>query len=78
MVPIVTIAGLDFAALLGGAVITESVFNLPGMGKLAIEAVVDSDLPILVATTLVAAVFIVLANAVVDFCYGFLDPRVRS
>lgn len=78
LVPIVTIAGLDFAALLGGAVITESVFNLPGVGKLAIEAVVDSDLPVLVATTLVAAAFIVLANAVVDVCYGFLDPRVRE
>lgn len=78
LVPIVTIAGLDFAALLGGAVITESVFNLPGIGKLSIEAVVDSDLPILVATTLVAASFIVIANAIVDFCYGFLDPRVRN
>ncbi len=78
MVPIVTIAGLDFAALLGGAVITESVFNLPGMGKLSIRAVTDSDLPVLVATTLVAAVLIVVANAVVDILYGFLDPRVRE
>ena len=78
LVPIVTIAGLDFAALLGGAVITESVFNLPGMGKLSILAVNDSDLPILVATTLVAAVFIVVANALVDILYGFLDPRVRT
>lgn len=78
LLPIVTIAGLDFAALLGGAVITESVFNLPGMGKLSIMAVNDSDLPILVATTLVAAVFIVIANAFVDILYGFLDPRVRS
>lgn len=78
MVPIVTIAGLDFAALLGGAVITESVFNLPGMGKLSIRAVTDSDLPVLVATTLVAAVLIVIANAVVDILYGFLDPRVRE
>ncbi len=77
LLPIVTIAGLDFAALLGGAVITESVFNLPGMGKLSIMAVNDSDLPILVATTLVAAVFIVIANAFVDILYGFLDPRVR-
>lgn len=78
LLPIVTIAGLDFAALLGGAVITESVFNLPGMGKLSIMAVNDSDLPILVATTLVAAVFIVIANAFVDILYGLLDPRVRS
>ena len=78
MVPIVTIAGLDFAALLGGAIITESVFSLPGMGKLSIRAVVESDLPVLVGTTMVAAVFIVLANVVVDIMYGVLDPRVRT
>lgn len=77
LVPIVTIAGLDFAFLLGGALVTESIFNLPGIGKLTLAAVVNSDLPILVATTLVSAVFIVVANAVVDILYGFLDPRVR-
>ena len=77
LVPIVTIAGLDFAFLLGGAVITESVFNLPGLGKLTIRAVVDSDLPILVSTTLVSAAFIVVANTLVDILYGILDPRVR-
>ena len=78
LVPIVTIAGLDFAALLGGAIITESVFSLPGMGRMSIRAVVESDLPVLVGTTMVAAVFIVLANVVVDILYGVLDPRVRS
>jgi peptide/nickel transport system permease protein len=78
LVPIVTIAGLDFAALLGGAIITESVFTLPGMGKLSIRAVVESDLPVLVGTTMVAAVFIVLANVLVDILYGVLDPRVRT
>jgi peptide/nickel transport system permease protein len=77
LVPIVTIAGLDFAGLLGGAIITESVFSLPGMGKMSIRAVVESDLPVLVGTTMVAAVFIVLANVLVDIAYGFLDPRVR-
>jgi peptide/nickel transport system permease protein len=77
LVPIVTIAGLDFAGLLGGAIITESVFALPGMGKMSIRAVVESDLPVLVGTTMVAAVFIVLANVLVDIAYGFLDPRVR-
>ena len=77
LVPIVTIAGLDFAGLLGGAIITESVFSLPGMGRLSIRAVVESDLPVLVGTTMVAAVFIVLANVVVDILYGVLDPRVR-
>lgn len=78
LVPIVTIAGLDFASLLGGAIITESVFTLPGMGKLSIRAVVESDLPVLVGTTMVAAVFIVLANVLVDILYGVLDPRVRT
>lgn len=78
LVPIVTIAGLDFAALLGGAIITESVFSLPGMGRMSIRAVVESDLPVLVGTTMVAAVFIVLANVVVDILYGVLDPRVRT
>ncbi|CAB4611675.1 unannotated protein [freshwater metagenome] len=77
MIPIVTIAGLDFAGLLGGAIITESVFSLPGMGRMSIRAVVESDLPVLVGTTLVAAVFIVLANVLVDIAYGYLDPRVR-
>ncbi|MFM1751447.1 MAG: hypothetical protein RL119_409, partial [Actinomycetota bacterium] len=78
LVPIVTVAGLDFAALLGGAIITESVFSLPGMGRMTIRAVVDSDLPILVGTTMVSAVFIVLANVIVDIMYGVLDPRVRA
>lgn len=78
LVPIITIAGLDFAALLGGAIITESVFSLPGMGRMSIRAVVESDLPVLVGTTMVAAVFIVLANVIVDILYGVLDPRVRS
>jgi peptide/nickel transport system permease protein len=77
LVPIVTIAGLDFAGLLGGAIITESVFSLPGMGKMSIRAVVESDLPVLVGTTMVAAVFIVLANVLVDIAYGYLDPRGR-
>ena len=72
-----TIAGLDFAGLLGGAIITESVFSLPGMGKMSIRAVVESDLPVLVGTTMVAAVFIVIANVLVDIAYGYLDPRVR-
>lgn len=78
LVPIVTIAGLDFAALLGGAIITESVFSLPGMGRMSIRAVVESDLPVLVGTTMVAAVFIVVANVIVDIMYGVLDPRVRT
>lgn len=77
LTPIVTIAGLDLALLLGGAIITESVFNLPGMGKLAIRSVAESDLPVLAAVTLVTGAIVVIANAVVDILYASLDPRVR-
>ncbi len=76
--PIVTIFGMDFGALVGGAaVITESVFGIAGIGKLAVDSVDNSDLPVIMATTLFAAVVIVLANIVVDVVYGLIDPRVR-
>ena len=78
LAPIVTIAGLDFAGLLGGAIITEGIFNLPGLGRLSIRAVLqDYDLPVIVATTLLAASFVVFMNIVVDILYAFIDPRVR-
>ena len=77
LTPIVTSAGMDLAGLLGGAVITEYVFSLPGLGRLAIDAVKDYDLPTITATTLVAATFIIIANIVVDVLYAAIDPRVR-
>lgn len=77
LTPIVTSAGLDLAGLLGGAVITEYVFSLPGLGRLAINAVTDYDLPMMTATTLVAASFIIVANILVDVLYAAIDPRVR-
>ena len=77
LAPIATMAGLDFAGLLGGAILTESVFNLPGLGRLAISAVVKYDLPIIVATTLLAAFIVVVMNLVVDILYAYIDPRVR-
>ena len=77
LTPIVTSAGLDFAGLLGGAVITEYIFSLPGLGRLAINAVTDYDLPTITASTLIAASFIIVANIVVDVLYAALDPRVR-
>jgi hypothetical protein len=77
LAPIVTMAGLDFAGLLGGAILTESVFNLPGLGRLAIGAVVEYDLPIIVATTILAAAIVVIMNLIVDILYAFIDPRVR-
>ena len=77
LTPIVTAAGLDLALVMGGAVIVESIFTLPGIGKLALDSVLTLDLPILTATVLVAAFFIVLMNTVVDMLYAVLDPRVR-
>jgi peptide/nickel transport system permease protein len=77
LTPIVTAAGLDIGALLGGVVITEQVFALPGLGAVSLDAVLKSDLPLIVGTVLVAAVFIILANLVVDLLYAFIDPRVR-
>jgi peptide/nickel transport system permease protein len=79
LAPIVTIAGLDFAGLLGGAVITEGIFGLNGLGKLSIKAVTETyDLPIIVATTLIASTFVLVANLLVDITYAFIDPRVRA
>ena len=77
LTPLVTAAGLDLASLLGGAVITEAVFNLPGLGRLAIDSVTDSDLPVITATVLIAATFVITANLIVDILYAVIDPRVR-
>ncbi|MFX0591727.1 ABC transporter permease [Melissospora conviva] len=75
--PIVTVAGLDVGSALGGTVITETTFGLQGLGRTAVEAVRQGDLPTIMATVLLAAVFVVVANLVVDLLYAFIDPRVR-
>lgn len=77
LTPLVTSASLDLAGLLGGAIIVESVFGIPGLGRLAITSVLDSDLAIIVAIVLLTAVFIIVANLVVDILYAVIDPRVR-
>jgi len=77
LTPIVTIFGLDIGQLLGGAILTESVFSLPGIGRLAIDAVNTKDLPVVLGVTLFGALFIVVANFVVDILYATIDPRVR-
>jgi peptide/nickel transport system permease protein len=77
LTPIVTAAGLDLASLLGGAIITEQIFGLPGVGRLAVDAVTDADLPVITGTVLVAASFVIVANLVVDIAYAVIDPRVR-
>jgi peptide/nickel transport system permease protein len=78
MIPIVTLWGLDFGAVLGGgAILTETVFDLQGVGQYAADSVAQLDVPPVLATTLFAAFFIVLLNAIVDIVYAFLDPRIR-
>jgi peptide/nickel transport system permease protein len=77
LTPIVTMFGLDIALLVGGAVITESVFNIQGLGYLAINSALTQDLPTVVGVVLVAAVAVAIANLVVDILYAFIDPRVR-
>jgi peptide/nickel transport system permease protein len=75
--PIITILGLDIGILLGGSILTETVFNIPGIGRYAYEGIINSDLPVIQGTVLFGAFFIVMANLVVDIVYALLDPRVR-
>ncbi len=77
LTPVVTQFGLDIGILLGGAVITESVFSLPGLGYTAVQAITQQDLPIIIGVVIVAAVAVVVANIAVDAFYAVLDPRVR-
>ncbi len=77
IIPVITAAGLQFGALLGGAVIVESIFAWPGMGRLAYEAIQQRDLPTIQGTTLVFAVSFVLVTLVVDMLYVLVDPRIR-
>lgn len=77
LAPLATMTGLDFAGLLGGAILTESVFNLPGLGRLALGGVRDYDLPLIVGTTLFAATIVIAMNLIVDLVYAVIDPRVR-
>jgi peptide/nickel transport system permease protein len=77
LTPVVTMLGIDFGELLGGAVITETVFNLHGVGQYAINSIFTNDFPAVMAVTIVASIFIVVMNVIVDVSYAFLDPRVR-
>jgi peptide/nickel transport system permease protein len=75
--PVVTLMGLEMGLLLGGAVIIETVFNIPGVGLLAYHSIVNADFAVIEGTVLLAAMFIIIANIVVDIVYAYLDPRVR-
>ena len=77
LTPIVTIFGLDVALLIGGAIITESVFNIQGLGWLAFNSATTQDLPTLLGVVIVTATAVAVVNLIVDIIYAFLDPRVR-
>lgn len=77
LIPVVTQFGIDVATLLGGVIVTEQVFGLNGLGRMSVQAVTNSDEPVIIAVVLLAAVFVVLANIVVDLLYAVLDPRIR-
>jgi peptide/nickel transport system permease protein len=77
LIPIVTLFGLDFGALLGGAILIESIFSLNGVGQYAFDSLQNFDLPPIMAITLFGAFFVVLFNSLVDVAYAYLDPRIR-
>jgi peptide/nickel transport system permease protein len=77
LIPVVTAVGVRVAALLGGTVITEAIFNWPGVGSLAIQAINNRDIPLVMAATVVFAVIILVVNLLVDLSYGIIDPRIR-
>ena len=78
LAPIVTMASLDFASLIGGAILTESIYNLPGLGNLTLQSIYEFDLNVVVATTIIAAAVVIVMNLIVDLLYAVLDPRVRA
>lgn len=78
LIPVVTILGLDVAAMMGGVLFTENVFALPGIGTLAVQSVFNLDPPMIMGTVLFSATLVVGANWVVDLMYGWIDPRIKS
>jgi ABC-type dipeptide/oligopeptide/nickel transport system permease component len=77
LIPVVTVVGLQYGFLLGGAVVTETIFAWPGVGRLAITAILQRDYPVVQGCVLLVAVVFVLVNLLVDLLYGWLDPRIR-
>jgi peptide/nickel transport system permease protein len=77
LTPIVTILGLDLGALIGGAIVTEVLFGLPGIAQATVQALIDLDLPMIVGVVLTSAFFVIMFNLIVDVLYAALDPRVR-
>lgn len=76
-IPVVTVMGLQLGGLLGGAVVTEQIFSIPGFGRLVVDAVLNRDFPVLQAVVLLAALAVFLVNVLVDLLYAAIDPRIR-
>jgi len=77
LLPVITVIGLQFGFLLSGAVVTESIFSLPGMGRLLVQAILSRDFPIVQGAVLLAAVTFVVTNLIVDVLYAVVDPRIH-
>ncbi len=77
MLPVVTVMAIQVASLLSGAVITETIFGIPGVGRLAVDAISNRDMPLLQGTVLFTTVLIILGNLVADLLYSVLDPKIR-
>jgi peptide/nickel transport system permease protein len=77
MLPVITVIGIEFAFLIGGLVVTETVFNLPGVARFLVQAILWRDYPIVQNLVMFIAIVVILSNLAVDMLYGFFDPRVR-
>jgi ABC-type dipeptide/oligopeptide/nickel transport system permease component len=77
LLPVITVVGLQFGALLGGAVLTETVFSWPGLGRLLVDSIFSRDYPVVQGIVLIFSSLFILVNLIVDMCYAYVDPRIR-
>jgi peptide/nickel transport system permease protein len=77
LIPVVTLVFLQLPALFGGAIVTEQIFRIPGIGSLLISAILANDTPVVMAVTFVSAILVVVFNLIADLLYGWLDPRIK-
>ena len=78
LIPIITAIGLQFGTLLGGAMLTETVFSWPGLGRLMVDSIKTKDIPMVMGTTIFLAIMFAVVNLIVDIVYAFVDPRIKS
>jgi peptide/nickel transport system permease protein len=77
LIPVITLSGIGLSMVIGGSVIVETVFNIPGMGRLAVTSMQNQDYPYVQGIVLIIAIVIMLVNFLIDLTYGWLDPRIR-